>query len=389
MTTYLEHSAGKASNCTTMMSRFPASKFGPSLLPLIQSATDGVVIIDARRQIVLVNHKAERIFGYSATHLLEKPLDVLLPSRLGSEQRRRVERLAATRLNGRRTKLELKGMHANGEYIAVNTSVSRVTVHGEAFLALILHETSPSNYLHESTRHPIQLSELRKWAASTQQASELEKRRFSRKLYDEIGQRLSVLKLDLDWLENSLPGTNNCFPARVAQMQGLLDNVITMTKSMASALRPPLLDDFGLLAAVKWMAENFQKKTAILCTVECKGIMTKLDDPIESAIFRIIQEGLANIERHANARNVKIGFMHTKNQLDVMIQDDGIGMKSGSECKPGCFGLIAMQERIFILGGTICIQNIRPQGLMIHVAIPIEPISYTESKLHYPSTNHP
>jgi PAS domain S-box-containing protein len=384
MTTYLETSADQPFSCTTMLSRFPVSKFGPSLFPIIQSSTDGVVIINARRQIVLVNHKTERIFGYPATHLLEKSLDLLLPACFGSEQRRRVERLAATRLNGRRTKVELKGMHANGDHIAVSTSVSRFTAQGESFLALILHEAIQHTYLHEGKPPSIKLSELRKWAVYTQQASEIEKRRFSKKLYDDIGQRLSVLKLDLDWLENSLLGTDKSFPARVAQMQGLLDNVISMTKSMASALRPPLLDDFGLLAAVEWMAENFQKKTSISCSVENKGSMTKLGDPIESAIFRVVQESLANIERHAHARNVKIVFLHTLNQLDVMIQDDGIGMKTSSEGKPGCFGLIAMQERIFVLGGTISIQNIRPQGLVIRAAIPINPISHTDSTASSP-----
>ncbi|MGH8808515.1 MAG: PAS domain S-box protein [Noviherbaspirillum sp.] len=389
MTTHLEHGAGKPFNCTTTLSRFPASKFGPSLLSVIQSTTDGVVIVDARRQIVLVNHKAERMFGYSATHLLDKSLDILLPPRLGSEQRRRVERLAATRVNGRRTRIELQGIRANGEQIAVNTGVSRVTVHGESFLALILHEATAHNYLHESRQRPIKISDLRKWAASTQQASEVEKRRFSKKLYDDIGQRLSVLKLDLDWLETALPGTDECFPARLALMQGLLDNVITMTKSMASTLRPPLLDDFGLLPAVEWMAENFQKRTSIACSVESKGLTNKLDAQIESAVFRVVQEGLSNIERHAHARNAKIVLLHTASQLDVMIQDDGVGMENGSENKPGCYGLIAMQERIFVLGGTISMRNIRPQGLVIHASIPIDPVFHTDSTASYPPKTRP
>lgn len=375
MTTQLEYNAGTLPSFITTLSRFPASKVGPSLLSIIQSALDGVIIVDAARQIVLVNQKVERIFGYPARQLLEKSLDVLMPPRISSDQRRRIDRLVATRMHGRRSKLELKGVHSNGAQLSLNASISRVTVHGELFLALILHDSHPGpDALAEDARGAILPLDLRKWAVSSQQVNEVEKRRFSRKLYDDIGQRLSVLKLDLDWLESSLPTTDHGFPARLAQMQGLLDNVISMTKNMASALRPPLLDDFGLLPAVEWMAENFQKKTAVKCMVENHGMMAKLDDPIESAIFRVIQEGLSNIERHSHASQAAIALIRFDNRVDVMIRDDGIGMEADSEGKPGCYGLIAMQERIFMLGGTISIRNVEPQGVAIHASIPIEPI---------------
>jgi signal transduction histidine kinase len=324
------------------------------------------------------------MFGYSARQLLEKSLDILLPPRLMGEQRRRMDRIVGSRLNGRRTKLGLKGLHASGEPLALNASISKVTVQGEQFLALILHNATTRLPVAGKQR-PVRPAELRKWAVSSQHATEVEKRRFSKKLYDDIGQRLSVLKLDLDWLENRLPSTEGCVPARVAQMQGMLDNVITMTKSMASALRPPLLDDFGLLPAVEWMAEAFQKKTSIVCSVENNGTVLILDDPIESAIFRVIQEGLSNIERHAHASTVKIVFVHADSRLDVMIHDDGIGMASSSESKPGCYGLIAMQERIFVLGGTISIKNVKPHGVLIHASIPVEPIFQSEPVSYSPT----
>jgi len=344
--------------------------------------------VDATRRIVLVNHKVERMFGYTAQQLLEKPLDILMPSRSGSEQRRRMDRLVATRVHGKRSKLELKAVRADGQPLAVNASISRVTIHGELFLALILHERIVHHTEHDIRHRLVRSLDLRRWAVSSQQATEVEKRRFSKKLYDDIGQRLSVLKLDLDWLENSLPENDQDVPARLAQMQGLLDNVITMTKSMASALRPPLLDDFGLLPAVEWMAENFRKKTSIACTVESSEMSGKLDDTIESAVFRMIQEGLSNIEKHAHAQNARIVFERTEDQLNVMIQDDGVGMAIGSEFKPGCYGLIAMQERIFVLGGTISIENSHPHGVAIHASIPIEPIYSTEQGPH-PPTTHP
>jgi PAS domain S-box-containing protein len=378
MTTYLEPGTAQKSHSITTLSRFPAGKIGAPLMAIIQSAMDGVIVVDALHRIVLVNRKAEHMFGYPAEQLLEKPLDILMPPRPPADQRRHMDRLASTRVNGRRAKVELKGLSASGEMLTLNASISRVSMHGELFVALVLREASACKSTPSATQRPVRPSDLRRWAASSQQAMETERRRFSRKLYDDIGQRLSVLKLDLDWLESSLRHTDEGLPARVAQMQGLLDNVIAMTKSMASALRPPLLDDFGLLPAVQWMADNFEKKTAVVCTVENDGLAGKLDDPIESAVFRVIQEGLMNIEKHSHATQVRIAFTHTGNQLDVMIQDNGTGMARGSENKPGCYGLIAMQERVFALGGTISIRNAEPNGLVIYASIPIEPIFHNE-----------
>jgi signal transduction histidine kinase len=279
-------------------------------------------------------------------------------------------------------------MHASGEQLSVSVCVLRVAVQGEYYLALVLDKATLAGKDDASVfQLPELLVEHRRRAVSSQQANEVEKKRFSRKLYDDIGQRLSVLKLDLDWLENSLSDADACFPARLAEMQGLLDNVISMTKSMASALRPPLLDDFGLLPAVEWIAENFSKKTSIACTVENNSMVGKLDEAVESAVFRIVQESLSNIERHACAQHAKIILTQCKDRLDVMIQDDGIGMTTGCENKLGCYGLIAMQERVFVLGGTIYIRHIKPHGVCIHASLPLEPI-FNATQCSIPSTRN-
>jgi PAS domain S-box-containing protein len=372
MTAYIEHGSAKFLDSITTLPRFPANRVGASLLSIIHSATDGVIVIDATRQIVLVNHKAENMFGYPARHLLDQSVDVLLPPRLGAEQRRRMERLAAIRVSGRRTRLGLKGWHASGDEFPVDASISRITLCGEMYLVVTLRDPRRSESAERRPR-AIRPSDLRKLAVSSQQASEIEKRRFSKELYDDIGQRLSVLKLDLDWLQNTLPESNNCVPKRVAEMQGMLDKVITLTKSMASALRPPLLDDFGLMPAVMWMADNFQKRTGIKCTVQGIGMSNRVGDPKKSAVFRVIQEGLLNIEKHANAGNVQVVLEHSDRQLDLLIRDDGVGMDADCENKAGCYGLIAMQERIFVLGGTITIKNTKPHGVAIHATIPTGP----------------
>jgi signal transduction histidine kinase len=113
--------------------------------------------------------------------------------------------------------------------------------------------------------------------------------------------------------------------------------------------------------------------------VEGNGMSVKLGEPIESGLFRVIQEGLTNIEKHSDARQARIVFLHTDKQLDVMIQDDGIGIPAGAQSKSGCYGLMGMQERIFVLGGTITVGNVKPHGVLIHATIPLDAeVTYTE-----------
>lgn len=386
MTVHLDRSVKLRSTPITMLPRFPAAMLGASLLDLIQSSGDGVLVVDAARQIVLVNQRAERIFGYPANFLLDKSLDMLLPPNMPGEPRRRLDRLGAARTSGRRSRLELRIKRADGSPLTLKASVARLTIHGDIYLALTLHEAYPM-HVFEPSSAPVP-PHARRRAMTNQQASEVEKRRFSRKLYDDIGQRLSVLKLDLSWLENRLPDANQVVPARLAEMQGLLDNVITLTKSMASTLRPPVLDDFGLLAAVEWMAESFRKRTGISCELECEGTGEKLDDALESAVFRVIQEGLANVERHSHAGQVWISIRQHVRELEIEIRDDGVGFESGSQAKPGCYGLVAMQERVFILGGTIRIENTRPHGVQILACIPLESGPSMDLVLNSPLSTH-
>lgn len=372
MIEHLEHRVIKSTDYISAVPEFPADKVGTWLSAVLQSSMDGVIVVDVERHIVLLNHEAEHMFGYAAPDLLGKSLDMLLPARLRAEHRLQMSRFVAPRVSGRRLriKLDLIGLRATREEFFLDTSISRVTVRGEIFLAIILREIPPPRDLVNPAA--TEKTELRRIAVSSQQANEVEKKRFSKALYDDLGQRLSVLKLDLDWLENNLPSTSELVPQRIAQMQRLLGTIITRTKNIASTLRPPLLDDFGLIPAIEWITEKFYKKTSIACEVENHGIALKTGDPVESAIFRVIQEGLSNVERHAHANLVRIILQHNKNQLDITIEDNGIGMAAGSENKPGCHGLIAMQERIYILGGTIIMKNIQPKGFSIRVSIPLE-----------------
>ncbi|MBI1892337.1 MAG: sensor histidine kinase [Burkholderiales bacterium] len=357
------------SDAVSVTPHFPIDRIGTWLSSLIQSSLDGVIVIDTCGRMMMINREIERMFARPSLKLLEQPFETLVPKRLRAETRAQLAHFAAAKMNGRRLriKLDLQGLRADGDEFTVSASISRISIRGEVYLTLVLKE------LADRARGdmPATPSKLRKMVLSSQLANEIEKRRFSRELYDELGQRLSVLKLDLDWLEHSNPA-NARIPDRIAQMQELLDNIIERTKAIASTLRPTMLDDLGLGPAVDWMAGAFSKKTGIACRVINDSTVGRPGGHIESAIFRLLQESLSNIERHAQASNVVIHLWHTEHQFHVTIQDDGIGLSDKTRAKPDCHGLDAMWERVYALGGRLDIQNNSTRGVTIRASIPFQ-----------------
>lgn len=346
---------------------FRTDLLGEWLARLIASVDNGVLIVDSAQRIVLINAEATRMFGYRPAELLNHPIGSLLPEQMRAAYVRDLARFAATRVAGRRLriKLDLQGLRSGGEEFYVGTSLSRLIVNHETYLSIIVRELTVAQSPHATLLGAPRL------AGSSQQANEIEKRQFSRALYDNVGQCLSVLKLDLDWCERQF-ATGAIVP-RLSHMQELLNDIIAQTKNIASSLRPPLLDDFGLVAATEWLTDRFRKRTGIHCCFFGWDNKLSIDEVIESAMYRIIQEGLANIEQHAHAHNVAIHLWRSEKQVHVLVEDDGIGLRESWDEKPAALGLRAMQERIAILGGSMVLQSAAPSGLAILASLPFNP----------------
>jgi signal transduction histidine kinase len=316
---------------------------------------DATVILDGAWRIARLNQAAEQLFNCHAERLRGEPVDVLF----------RPESRAADALAGISSgqPLQLEGRRAGVTPFRLEARLARVSDAHACFRILVLREAAAP------TLRP------RRRADSFQRAFELEKRRVSRELYDELGQRLSVLKLDMDWLERAHPVAATRSPERIAQMQALLDSVIIRIKAIASSLRPPLLDDLGLPAAVRWLAQTFERQTGIYTEVCCSPPSFRASDAADTAIYRVVQEALRNVERHARASHVRIEIRRERDRIGVRVQDDGVGMQPDAEHNADCHGLAAMQERIYTLGGTFVIHSLEGRGSAIEVSIPVEPIA--------------
>ena len=345
----------QADSCDSRLAQLPVSATNVWLAALLRTAMDGVVISDSQMCIVLLNSEAERLFGYRSDQLLGQGMDMLLSAE--SLERFRYAGAGTVRAE----KIQLEGLRGGVARFRMDLSLSSVIVDDLTYTVASVRECLPAT-----------MAERRR-ALSYHYSHELEKRRFSHELYNELGQRLSVLKQDMDWLEQTVQTGQNLRPERISHMQALLDNAILRTRTIASDLRPPLLDDFGLLAAVRWITHAFEKRTGIRCAVDSNIGAISGGDAVDSAVYRVVQECLLNVERHAHASRVHVWMRCDGGQMAVLVQDNGAGMPGNAEYKTGCFGLAAMQERIYTLGGNMDICSRQQRGSAIYVTLPIEP----------------
>ena len=222
----------------------------------------------------------------------------------------------------------------------------------------------------------IKLTELersRAVAAQAHIAREDEQRRIARELHDDLGQQLIALKMEMSLLQKSL-AAGACDAAAVARMSRLetrIDTLVGSVRRIAADLRPPLLDDLGLPAAIEWIANDVEQRHGFKVMPLLDVREFEFNVPAASSIFRIVQEALNNVVRHAQATHVSIRLSFEHDTLHLRIEDDGVGSELGASRDPASFGLLGMGERVQMLGGKITFHSEPAAGFVITVAIPL------------------
>lgn len=215
--------------------------------------------------------------------------------------------------------------------------------------------------------------ELRRLAAYLVAVREEERARIARELHDELGQGLIALKMDL-WQLTKRPLPDQPIPERVDEMLTLVDGMIGSTRRILTNLRPSILDDLGLAAAIEWQAQEFEARTGIECRLASTPVDINLDPQTSTALFRICQEALTNAARHAQATSITISLGTKANgHLVLTIEDNGRGITEGENSRPGSMGLSSMHERALMLGGTLSIVGRPVGGTTVTVTIPPAP----------------
>jgi len=211
---------------------------------------------------------------------------------------------------------------------------------------------------------------LRMLAAHAEQIKEGERKRIAREIHDDLAQSLLALKIEAEFLANRTRGGHRRLHARADATVRQIDVTIRSVRQIINDLRPNVLD-LGLSAAVDWQVADFARRTGIECELVDDDGEHRIDDHCATAFFRILQESLNNVARHARATRVRIALQQQADMLTMTIRDNGVGMQPGSRNRNGSFGLVGIEERVGILGGSFSISSGRDSGTTIVVTIPV------------------
>jgi signal transduction histidine kinase len=212
---------------------------------------------------------------------------------------------------------------------------------------------------------------LRALAARLQSVREEEWTRIAREIHDELGQALTGLKMDLTWVADRLRPDQKALAARANSMFDLIDGTIQSVRKISTRLRPEVLDELGLGAAIEWQAKDFQKRSGIRCRVSVHQDGVALDRERSTAAFRVFQELLTNIARHADATRIEVSMRTASGALVLEVEDNGKGIEQSAMSSPKSLGLLGMRERVLPFGGNIEITGDRDRGTKVRVSIPL------------------
>jgi signal transduction histidine kinase len=201
---------------------------------------------------------------------------------------------------------------------------------------------------------------------------EEERTHIARELHDGLGQSLTALKFDLAWLAGKLSKTNSALSQKAHSITAQIDDTIKTVRRISTELRPGMLDDFGLAAAIEWYAQEFQERTGIHC--DCSAVLREppLSRSQATALFRICHETMTNVARHAKATRVRISLIVQDHAVRLQVQDNGRGMLVGMPTGTHSLGIVGMRERAALLDGALVISETPGGGVTVTVSIPLE-----------------
>jgi PAS domain S-box-containing protein len=244
----------------------------------------------------------------------------------------------------------------------------RITIDGVPCMLDIVYDMTDRKRGEEALKASRQ--ELRALAARLQTVREEERTRIARELHDELGQALTGLKLDLAWIRSRLAGREPELADCLLALMGRVDGTVEQVRRIATELRPGVLDLLGLVAAIEWQAQEFGRRTGVVTDLDIRSDQSPVDDTRATTIFRILQEALTNVARHAAASRVTIRYVQTRESIRLEVADDGRGFSVGDRAGGESLGLLGARERAIACGGELEIDGQPGRGTTLRVRVP-------------------
>lgn len=392
------------------------------LAAMVESSAEAIVGMDAFGNVMFWNNGAQKLYGYTADEMRGRSIRKVIPADRLQEKDGFLAKLrkGESLIDVESTRLRKDGsefpvllslspiLGDAGKFIGVATITRDITRRKERELETknrlfrlrhqIIHHSAESRKLkgevqekdyilasrarelgRESEQRRQKEQELMRSQKRLKQLTahltnirEHERKVMAREVHDELGQLLTALKMDLAWIgDNALAGEREKFLTRLDEANNLIDTIISSVQRIVAKLRPSILDDLGIVEAVKWQAREFEKRAKIPCDVRVATEGVPLTGDAATALFRICQEALTNVARHAGASRVDITLTAEDGAVMLEVTDDGRGLTVTDRNAAESFGLMGMRERAEMFGGELDIESAAGKGTTVRLRVPL------------------
>lgn len=334
---------------------------------LLEAVQDyAIFMLDPSGRVASWNSGAQRIKGYSTDEIIGKHFSTFYT--LQDIEAGKPERELATAIAKGRVEDEGWRVRRDGSRFWANVAISAVHDTSGTLLgfAKVTRDMTERMRLAE-LEHANELS------TQMQITRENEQKRIARELHDDLGQQLTALKMSVALIESQVDplDASGQLVVQIHDMQAQIDSMALSLRRIAADLRPPLLDDLGLIAALDWLVEDFTRRYGVRAAVHTETGDVEFDDFASTAVFRIVQEALTNVARHAQANQVRIELICHADSCSLEIEDNGVGAALSVASEKKTFGLLGIRERVRQLDGTVSLFSAPGCGFRIFIALPM------------------
>lgn len=331
-----------------------------------------IIIWDIETFAILeVNDMALELYGYSRDEFLKMNVLDLRPP----EDREKIRHFSKTMLNSPEYKVRRTWRHLkkNGEIVYMDITSHRIDYNNRKVILSLAKDITEQRLAEERLKETY--DDIRRLNAHLQTLREEERTSIAREIHDELGQQLTGLKMDASWLSRKLENSDERITLKLKEMISLMDETIKTVRRISSDLRPGILDDLGLIAALEWQSSEFEKRSGIKVEFhsDIKDLTT--DRKVNIAIFRIFQESLTNAMRHSGAGKLICNLKEDGKYLTLSIRDDRKGFDTESVRKKKTLGLTGMRERALMIGGKMIVSSQAGKGTLIEFKLPLNGVN--------------
>ena len=344
---------------------------------VLNSAGEGIYGVDRSGCFTFVNPAAAKMFGVEAGDLIGRSMDsYVFPQDTGARSLRELRCPILETVTAGEIREQVDGLfwRKDGTSFPVEYVSTPMWERREIVGAVVVFKDTTDRKRAEAQLQDS-LRRLRKLSGRMEGIREEERGRIARELHDELGVGLTCLKIDLSRLggllgERLIPGDRARVDEKIRGMKEQVDSTITSVQRIVAELRPGVLDDLGLVAAIEWQCRDFQRRTGIVCHCTVSHEDLRVDPEQATAVFRICQEALTNVTRHAQATEVQVCLEDQGAGLVLRVRDNGRGIPQDRLTDARSFGLLGMRERAGLLGGDVQIETQEGNGTTIVLQLP-------------------